>query len=530
MLYISCCLFLAFAQHGSGVAVSTPRLALISPHPCARSNACAVHANAAGAAEQPPAIDPPSPSSPPASTDGVGDADITEMRKKLSDAARSGDWEKALSLLDALCAAAEANGFAWPHPRSFDDAIIACSRAEPTARWSEAQAVLGMMSARGLQPRSYAFNGCIVACARAGQSGEALKLLNQMKASGVAPDLVSFNSALLGLQREKSTTARMTGWQTALQLLTQMRDRDITPDGVSYGNAICACRRAWPLAQASQAVKLVEEMKGKGLEPAEATLIEALSACADAGSHEVEAARLWQSLQSLGVPPSKKAYHARLYERGTAKDWQGALALLEEMKNAGQPPDASCIGHAGRACARAGAWRAATDLLRRCEADYGVKPGERLYRSTIQACGRAGEWQAALALLDEALGRAETGGGDEAASEGEIPPPVGSAGGGKPPCAPSIGLFSSAMAALSVSGEWKQCLTLLDRMAEDGVQGDIPLYGHVLHSLQSAGNWEGVYELLYTMRAEGVTTAETQLPYHVTLWKRAKRELGLFPS
>ena len=84
------------------------------------------------------------------------------------------------------------------------------------------------------------------------------------------------------------------------------------------------------------------------------------------------------------------------------------------------------------------------------------------------------------------------------------------------------------MAALSASGEWQQCLTLLERMARDGVRGDVAVYGQVLHALQAAQNWEGVYELLYAMRAEGVTTPETQLPYHVTLWKRSKRELKLY--
>ena len=39
--------------------------------------------------------------------------------------------------------------------------------------------------------------------------------------------------------------------------------------------------------------------------------------------------------------------------------------------------------------------------------------------------------------------------------------------------------------------------------------------------------WQ-VYELLYAMRAEGVTTGESlRGSYHRTLWKRAKAELGI---
>ena len=356
--------------------------------------------------------------------------------------------------------------------------------------------VLSQMSAKGLQPRSYAYNGCITACARAGETSQTMKLLSTMKASGVAPDLVSFNAALLGMQRA-SGPSRSGAWKQALQLLTQMGDRSIEPDVVSYANAVAACRRG---GQATQAIALLDAAAAKGLKPNEGMLCDALTAIAIQGDADVAASRLWAMLLEMGdgtVPPSARAFHARIYERGTAKDWQAAVALLDEMKSAGMLVSAGCCEHAARACSRAGAWQEASTLLERCEAVYGVARSERLYCSAIQACGKAGKWEAAMELLKGAQG----------ASLG------------------SVGVYGAAMDALSACGQWEQCLQLLKTMEAAGVVGDVGLYGSALHALQAARQWESVYELLYMMRAEGVTTPETMLPYHITLWKMAKKEL-----
>ena len=43
-----------------------------------------------------------------------------------------------------------------------------------------------------------------------------------------------------------------------------------------------------------------------------------------------------------------------------------------------------------------------------------------------------------------------------------------------------------------------------------------------------AGEWDQVHSLLFEMRAEGIISVETMRPYHRSLWKQAKRELGFF--
>ena len=323
-------------------------------------------------------------------TSTAGDAD----REALTAAARAGDWREALHRLDGLCAAAEASE-RWPHPRCFDDAVLACSRAQPS-RWEEALNVLQRMRTFRLEPGLYAYNNALWACARANEWREAMKLLGQMKRSPHPPDVVSFTAVL--------SAARAGGeWQLALNLLTQMKDRGLTPNAMAYGMAIGACRRG---GRGTEAAKLVRQMQAEGIDPPELTLCEALTACAREGAHG-DAANLWAALEEMEAQAGgldMRAYWARLQERGTARDWRGALALLDHISGdrTSGAVDESCLNMAARACGLAGAWEAAAELLQTSEASYGIAPTERMRRSTIQAAGVAKRPDMALLQLDEA--------------------------------------------------------------------------------------------------------------------------------
>jgi pentatricopeptide repeat protein len=362
--------------------------------------------------------------------------------------------------------------------------------------------------ARFARRRSYAFNGAIAACSRAGEWQQAMKLLNQMGATGVPPDRVSFNSALHGARVGAQATL-------ALQLLTRMSDRDLPPDATAYELAVGACRRG---AQPSSALKLVAAAADDGVDATEQMLADALGACASRRGFDASADRLWAQLVALRDGSggggsgdeqqgalSVRTYNMRLLERGTVRDWESALALLDEMGRRGTSADVSSWTLAARACGRSGgrsgAWQAALRLLERAPSELGeegaAQADERMRRSAMQACGRAGEWQRALELLDSA------------------------------PTKRGAALYGAAMGALSASdGQWRACMSLLSRMRDEGVDGDAGVYGAALHACQKAGEWQQVYDLLYEMRALGVTTAETMQPFHKTLWKRAKRELA----
>ena len=421
-----------------------------------------------------------------------------DQSEALSAAAIAGDGAAALTLLEEMCAAAEATPGRWPHPnfpRCFDDAIIACSRSTPPD-WEGALQCLQRMTSVGLEPRLYAFNGAIAACGRAGQWKECMKLLNQMTAIGVKPDVVSFNAALNGLRLAGQATV-------ALQTLTRMRDRDLTPDYTSYYCVVSACNKG---GQAAPVLALVDSAITEGIALSEELLSDALQACGRGKGQAVAAEKLWSLLEDMratagsGGVLSVRSYNARLLERGTAGDWRGAVALLNGMAERGTKADASSVSLTARACGRAGAWEAAIALLKGCKEEFGVDPDERLYCSAMQACGKAKEYKRALELLDEA--------------EGTLP-------------SMSFKVYGAAMDAVSKNGgSWKECLELLERMEGAGVKGDAGVYNGALHALQRAGEWQQVHDLLFLMRGEGVTTVETLSGYHKNLWKRAKVEMA----
>ena len=64
-------------------------------------------------------------------------------------------------------------------------------------------------------------------------------------------------------------------------------------------------------------------------------------------------------------------------------------------------------------------------------------------------------------------------------------------------------------------------------MNADKVERDVGVFDWVIHACQEEADWKQVHALLFHMRAEQITDAQTLSPYHIRLWKRAKSELGL---
>ena len=419
-----------------------------------------------------------------------------------------------------------------PSPSEFDEAILACSRAQPPA-WEAALEVFQKRSAAGLAPRSNTFAHTMWACARAGEADRVMKLLSQMKATGVRPDTHAFHAALHAARVSKQ-------WRLAKRLLQQMGDRDVERGARAYGAAIAACRRGG--APASEAVQLLDEASAADVRLSQETLVEVLCACAATrGGGTEHGERVWcHVVEACGRGDggdggdgggddtdgtwgtlSLRACNGRLYERGTASDWQAATALLQQMRE-GQPvsppgapevrpppPDLHSLNLVARACGRAGAWEAAVALFESCAATYGLEPSERMLCSAMQACTRAGRVDDTLRLLERA----------EANAAGPAAAVV--------PGAKAYGAAVHAVAYSDRDGRSDECLALLGRMEAADVAADVGVYNAVVHACQAAEDWTRVHELLYQMRGSGLTSPDTFTPWHRSLWKHAKRELGL---
>ncbi|EOD11955.1 hypothetical protein EMIHUDRAFT_257291, partial [Emiliania huxleyi CCMP1516] len=75
-------------------------------------------------------------------------------------------------------------------------------------------------------------------------------------------------------------------------------------------------------------------------------------------------------------------------------DWRGARRLLDAMGRCGMPADGPAYGHALVACARASELEAPMALLEELR-EAGVPPELRPLNQLIAACGRRGKWKLA---------------------------------------------------------------------------------------------------------------------------------------
>ncbi|CAN0465514.1 unnamed protein product, partial [Ectocarpus sp. 12 AP-2014] len=100
------------------------------------------------------------------------------------------------------------------------------------------------------------------------------------------------------------------------------------------------------------------------------------------------------------LDPNKYCYTAAVSACARGRNWELALSLLDEMREAGLSPDHFTYGSAVSAMARTGQWRRALGLLRRM-AGEGLRPNVVCYGAAVDACAKGGQWERAVGLLQE---------------------------------------------------------------------------------------------------------------------------------
>jgi pentatricopeptide repeat domain-containing protein 1 len=103
--------------------------------------------------------------------------------------------------------------------------------------WQLAEKLLQEMSAAGIPPSIYSYNGLINALSRAKMWQRAVAVLDTMRAAGVQASIVNYNSVLDACAKAKQ-------WQAALQVFQDMSEKaGLDPDLVSYntGKAYILC-------------------------------------------------------------------------------------------------------------------------------------------------------------------------------------------------------------------------------------------------------------------------------------------------
>jgi len=121
------------------------------------------------------------------------------------------------------------------------------------------------------------------------------------------------------------------------------------------------------------------------------------------------------------------------------------------------------------ACASAGKWKEALDVLDECYNEPDVEPNIYIYTNAIRACAKAGKTQRALSLLDIVK---------------EKGLPVDSY------------CYTAAIDACSKGKQWKKALDLFDEMEEKGIVPTQVTYSVTISALGNGLQWERALSLL----------------------------------
>ncbi|CBJ32111.1 conserved unknown protein [Ectocarpus siliculosus] len=279
----------------------------------------------------------------------------------------------------------------------------------------------------------------------------------------------------------------------------------LTADSETYTHLIVACGKG---GEPDRSRQLFDEMRSRGISPPAEATAALIKALAKGGRGSSEALRLLGDMRAAaqggaagrsggvylgdGMPSDGMDGAAREKSEAAAQslgfegaieacavngEWQKAVSLLDEMRQARMYPDARCYGNAMRACAAGGNWQLSLALLNTMKKE-GVTRTAFNYNIAMQACRKAERNKKAISLLDEME---------------------------KDGVAPDIVTYNTCVTIAGQAGRLDQALELLRRASEEGgLELDVVSYRAALGGLRREKRWEAAVKLLGDMQRRGL--------------------------
>ncbi|CAM9411901.1 unnamed protein product [Ectocarpus sp. 6 AP-2014] len=428
----------------------------------------------------------------------------------------SGAWEAAVELIQSMrrrrrpSAAATAGGSGGGTSDSGASGVAA--------------AAVVSLSLEPPPPGRAAYGCACRACARKGEWGAVLGLMEDMREDGLERDSSVYASAMRAFVEAGD-------WERAVEIVTVEMERDgVSPDALSFGQALRACRAgADGSGRAAQlALELVGEVRSRGLEPGVVILESAARACLADDRPELALDIVSETLDSWrrgslggdgdggggkrwGIDEVQRLETMRITVLGRLGRWEDSLEALDAMraKFGDDDLDERAFVSAARACAAAGEWSLIQVLQSEASAvadGDGVSPGSAwdMQRALLSGLTTAGMWRRSMGMLREMHHR---GGGDT------VMPAAGEERGqGMPDPSPhwQRRMFKdhrSVMHACLRAGAWDKALSVWSDLRSI-VEGPVPCgrtYTAALRACGPLGLWATARDLLSEMRdgAEG---------------------------
>ncbi|CAE7454387.1 EMB2745 [Symbiodinium natans] len=286
-------------------------------------------------------------------------------------------------------------------------------------RVNEIFSILGAMRQHGLRPGPVIFSILQKCChARLDPASDIRQLLRIMEQIGVPPETANYNELI----RSYGLTGQMT---LALQVANRMREAGIAWDSFTYLFLIQAVSSA---GQVEMAMRFLTRMRQDAIRPGVSHYTCTFIGLATAGYYE-DASRVFQRLVDVGGARSQFPYNMMMAIHARQGDMGAAEEVLEDMTEAGWPPDVTTYQTLLQGYVAACDWPAALALqekvldlrrgLVRIQEDSGVtqaaqeaaraqlgqtKVWTKVYHLLVDAAVYNAEWPRAVQLMEELVG------------------------------------------------------------------------------------------------------------------------------
>ena len=211
----------------------------------------------------------------------------------------------------------------------------------------------------------------------------ALEIYEDLLEKGPKPNNLSHELIRSHFNVLLSAAKRRGIWRWAVRLLEKMQEKGLEPGSREWNAVLLACSRA---AESSAAVDTFKRMIDRGLKP-DVVSYGALLSALEKGRLYDEALRVWEHMRKVGVDPNLHAYTILASIYAGKGDHDKADAVLRDMVSAKIEPTVVTFNAIITACARSGA---AFEWFHRMKM-HNVEPSEVTYQVLIEALVQDGK-------------------------------------------------------------------------------------------------------------------------------------------
>ncbi|KAM3334202.1 hypothetical protein ACQJBY_028946 [Aegilops geniculata] len=211
----------------------------------------------------------------------------------------------------------------------------------------------------------------------------ALEIYEDLLEKGPKPNHLSHELIRSHFNVLLSAAKRRGIWRWALRLLEKMQEKGLDPGSREWNAVLLACSRA---AESSAAVDTFKKMIDRGLKP-DVVSYGALLSALEKGRLYDEALRVWEHMRKVGVEPNLHAYTILASIYAGKGDHDKADAVLRDMLSAKIEPTVVTFNAIITACTRSGA---AFEWFHRMKM-HNVEPSEVTYQVLIEALVQDGK-------------------------------------------------------------------------------------------------------------------------------------------